>query len=88
MDKSELEKLWAKREVMFAKAKWELSVAETLRTRNPTYEEVQERKDKLTELAGNFDGIQTTIEESTSNLEDVASVFNYRLQFDEVYFKA
>ncbi|XP_058446192.1 uncharacterized protein LOC131427220 [Malaya genurostris] len=88
MEKSELEKLCAKREVMFAKVKWELSVAESLNTRNPSYEEVCERKDKLTELAGNFDTVQTTIEETTSNLTDVASVFNYRLQFDEIYFKA
>ncbi|XP_058840578.1 uncharacterized protein LOC131696067 [Topomyia yanbarensis] len=87
MEKSELEKLWAKREVVFAKAKWELSVAESLSTRNPSFDEVHERRNKLVELAGNFDRIQTTIEECTSNLEDVASVFNYRLQFDEVYFQ-
>nr|XP_029711026.1 uncharacterized protein LOC115256498 [Aedes albopictus] len=86
MDPDDLERLRAKREVMFAKVKWELSVAKALHTRNPSCGEVHERREKLTELAANFEAVQTVIEENTSNLMDVTSVFNYRTQFEEIYF--
>ncbi|XP_062710724.1 uncharacterized protein LOC115256684 [Aedes albopictus] len=86
MDPDDLERLRAKREVMFAKVKWELSVAKALHTRNPSCGEVHERREKLTELAENFEAAQTVIEENTSNLMDVTSVFNYRTQFEEIYF--
>ncbi|XP_065094995.1 uncharacterized protein LOC135716231 [Ochlerotatus camptorhynchus] len=87
MDPPDMQKFLSKREVMFAKIKWELSVAQSLHTRNPSYGEVHERREKLTELAANFEAVQTTIEENIANLEDVASVFNHRLRFDEVYFQ-
>ncbi|XP_055542986.1 uncharacterized protein LOC129728564 [Wyeomyia smithii] len=87
MDSATADKLALKREVIFAKVKWELSVAHNIRCRKPSAAEVLERRTKLTELAGHFDVVQTAIEENTAHLEDVASVFNHRLQFDEVYFK-
>ncbi|XP_062700456.1 uncharacterized protein LOC134284909 [Aedes albopictus] len=86
MDPADLERLRANREVMFAKVKWELSVAKALHTRNPSCGEVHERREKLTVVAANFEAVQTVIEENTSNLMDVTSVFNYRTQFEEVYF--
>lgn len=59
MESHDVAKLRTKREVMFAKAKLELSIAENLHTRSPSYEEVQELKGKLTELVGNFEMVQT-----------------------------
>ncbi|XP_053699438.1 uncharacterized protein LOC128746414 [Sabethes cyaneus] len=82
-----MENLASKRKVIYAKVKWELSVAENIRCRKPSAAEVLERRSKLTELANHFDAIQTAIEEETVHLEDVASVFNHRLLFDEVYFQ-
>ncbi|XP_053686658.1 uncharacterized protein LOC128736205 [Sabethes cyaneus] len=87
MDTATTENLASKRKVIYAKVKWELSVAENIRCRKPSAAEVLERRSKLTELANHFDVIQTAIEEETAHLEDVASVFNHRLLFDEVYFQ-
>ncbi|XP_038106910.1 uncharacterized protein LOC119766434 [Culex quinquefasciatus] len=87
MDPERLKSLTNKRSVILAKVKWELSVANAIKTRNPSLGEVAERRDKLTDLARCFEGIQTEIEEATPNLEEVVTVFNHRILFEEAYFQ-
>ncbi|XP_039436116.1 uncharacterized protein LOC120417948 [Culex pipiens pallens] len=87
MDPERLKSLTNKRDVILAKVKWELSVAQAIKTRNPSLGEVTERRDKLTDLSRCFEGIQTEIEESTPNLEEVVTVFNHRILFEEAYFQ-
>ncbi|XP_038122126.1 uncharacterized protein LOC119770754 [Culex quinquefasciatus] len=87
MDQERLKSLTSKREVILAKVKWELSVAKAIKTRNPSLGEVAERRDKLTGLAQCFDDVQTEIEEATPNLEEVVTVFNHRILFEDAYFQ-
>ncbi|XP_055584807.1 uncharacterized protein LOC129737670 [Uranotaenia lowii] len=83
-----MEETIKKRNNLFEKIKWELETARKVETRNPPVCEVRERLSRLHTLGTTFFDIQDEIEEQTESLEAVASVFNYRTEFEDRYYAA
>lgn len=77
-----------KRNSLFQKVKWELETAKKVLARNPPICEVRERVDRLHRLGDAFFAVQGEIEDCTTDLEAIASVFNYRAEFEERYYQA
>ncbi|XP_058837501.1 uncharacterized protein LOC131693595 [Topomyia yanbarensis] len=82
-----MEPLRTRRDVLFERIKWEHRNANTIVGRNPLPSELQERLQKLSELYENFDRVQSEIEEETTGLSEASSIFNYRLEFDNLYYE-
>lgn len=74
-----------KRNTLFARVKWEHEAAKTIRQREPHPAEITERMDKLREIREAFDEVQAEIELNTDT-EQVASIFNHRLEFERIYY--
>lgn len=83
-----MEELQVRRNSLFQKVKWELETAKKVLTRNPPLCEVRERVDRLHRLGDAFFAVQGEIEDRTTDLEAIASVFNYRTEFEERYYEA
>lgn len=66
----------------------ELAAAGKLAERKASFSEATERLEQLKELAGNFRKTQSAIEENQDDPEAVASVHNFREEFNGAYFQA
>ncbi|XP_062538048.1 uncharacterized protein LOC134206364 [Armigeres subalbatus] len=52
----------------------------------PSVGELQERLFKLSELCEQFDKVQVEMEEQYDALEEISSIFNHRVEFEEMYY--
>nr|XP_029710301.1 uncharacterized protein LOC109422104 [Aedes albopictus] len=83
-----MEKLVKIRNAHMVQVVGELAAAGKLAERKASCSEATERLDQLRELAGNFRRTQSSIEESLDDPEAVASVHNFREEFNGAYFRA
>lgn len=83
-----MEKLVTRRNALLAQLKGELAAAEKLSERRASVSQATDRLEQLKELAGNFRQTQSKIEENMADPEAVQSVFNYREDFNESYYRA
>lgn len=82
-----MEPLRKRRDVLFARVKWEQSNISALEERRPPIGELQERLHKLTDLSDQFDKVQCELEEQTEAIVDITSIFNHRLEFEDMYYR-
>lgn len=83
--KTAMEAIRKRRNVLFERMKWELSNVSAVEKRKPPVGEVQESMHKLPELCEQFDKVQSEIEDQTEAIGEISSIFNHRLEFEELY---
>ncbi|XP_038107028.1 uncharacterized protein LOC119766511 [Culex quinquefasciatus] len=82
-----MEPLRKRRDVLFTRVKWEQSNISALEKRKPPIGELQERLHKLTDLSDQFDKVQCELEEQTEGITEITSIFNHRMEFEDVYYQ-
>ncbi|XP_038106574.1 uncharacterized protein LOC119766211 [Culex quinquefasciatus] len=83
-----MDKLERVRNAQLAQVKRELAAAEKLGERKASIGEATDRLELLKELAGKFRLTQESIEQEQENPEVIASVHDYREEFNESYYAA
>ncbi|XP_038117303.1 uncharacterized protein LOC119769345 [Culex quinquefasciatus] len=83
-----MDKLERVRNAQLAQVKRELAAAEKLGERKASIGEATDRLELLKELAGKFRQTQESIEQEQENPEVIASVHDYREEFNESYYAA
>lgn len=82
-----MDALRKRRDVLFERMKWEHKNSSSVKNRSPPIGEIQERLNKLTDMCDNFDKVQSELEETTDALVEISSIFNYRLEFEKLYYE-
>ncbi|XP_062711095.1 uncharacterized protein LOC134289311 [Aedes albopictus] len=82
-----MESIRRRRDVLFERMKWELKNASVVEKRQPPAGEIQERLHKLSDLCEQFDKAQSEIEEQVDALVEINSIFNHRLELEEMYYE-
>lgn len=83
-----MEKLIGRRNAQLVQVKWQFAAAEKLHERNASQGEVLDRLEQLRELARKFRDTQSEIEENQPDPEAIASVHDFREEFNSHFYRA